>query len=169
MIGNALGVLAFSFLTVFRLKEAMAGAWQALFLALQSGAALLLYFRRMDAEEEVAWQWQLFAWASAFLPLMMQPRSVLLWQQFLPLPGLLLAVWSMFALDRSFSIAPAKRSLVRSGPYAYLRHPMYLGEVLSLLAVVLTSFSVRNLLIFSLFLLSLFWRMKQEEMLLYPQ
>ena len=112
---------------------------------------------------------QLVAWISALMPMLMQPASVGDWRILLPLPGLGLALWAMLALDRSFSVTPAKRELVSDGPYRVLRHPMYAGELLSLTGILLGNFSCWNGLGFVLFLLSLLWRIRKEEALLYNE
>lgn len=50
-----------------------------------------------------------------------------------------LVLWSLLALGRSFGIAPADRGLITWGPYRYIRHPMYLGELSLRAALVVTS------------------------------
>ena len=59
------------------------------------------------------------------------------------LPALLAGVlgyglifWSLLALGRRFGIAPADRGLAVHGPYRWLRHPMYLGELILRAALV---------------------------------
>ena len=47
-------------------------------------------------------------------------------------------VASLLALGRSFSIFPARRSLVVRGPYALVRHPVYLGELAMLVTAAAT-------------------------------
>lgn len=54
------------------------------------------------------------------------------------LTGYGLVLWSLLALGRSFGIAPADRGLVTHGPYRYIRHPMYLGELILRAALVVT-------------------------------
>ena len=38
-------------------------------------------------------------------------------------------VWALLVLRRNFSILPEVRTLVTRGPYAWIRHPLYLGYV----------------------------------------
>jgi protein-S-isoprenylcysteine O-methyltransferase Ste14 len=41
-------------------------------------------------------------------------------------------------LDRSLSVIPQARELVKRGPYARVRHPLYLGELVATLGLALT-------------------------------
>jgi protein-S-isoprenylcysteine O-methyltransferase Ste14 len=58
--------------------------------------------------------------------------------------GLAIAVLSLRALGRSFGFAAADRGLVQRGPYAVVRHPIYVSYVLLQLGYVLQSISLRN-------------------------
>jgi protein-S-isoprenylcysteine O-methyltransferase Ste14 len=51
--------------------------------------------------------------------------------------GLCLSLWSVWHLRSSFSILAEARRTVVSGPYRYLRHPLYLGEALTMLGACL--------------------------------
>jgi protein-S-isoprenylcysteine O-methyltransferase Ste14 len=57
------------------------------------------------------------------------------------------AVFARISLGRNIGFVPAQRDLVMSGAYAFVRHPIYGGVFLSMLGVLLRSYSVRNLLI----------------------
>lgn len=46
------------------------------------------------------------------------------------LAGTLLAFWSAWYLGTSFSLLPQARRLVTTGPYRFVRHPIYLGGLL---------------------------------------
>ncbi len=46
-------------------------------------------------------------------------------------------LWAMTHLKRSFSVMVEARGLVISGPYRYVRHPLYLGEALVLFGLAL--------------------------------
>jgi protein-S-isoprenylcysteine O-methyltransferase Ste14 len=78
----------------------------------------------------------------AVVPLAMVPMT---WQ-----PGWLLAattlgmiaayafvLWALVTLRRNFSIFPEARKLVRHGPYALVRHPLYAAYILTYLLVAL--------------------------------
>jgi protein-S-isoprenylcysteine O-methyltransferase Ste14 len=51
--------------------------------------------------------------------------------------GLCLSLWSVWHLRSSFSILAEARRTVVSGPYRYVRHPLYLGEALTMLGACL--------------------------------
>jgi protein-S-isoprenylcysteine O-methyltransferase Ste14 len=63
------------------------------------------------------------------------------------LVGLAICMLSFLALGRSFGFAAADRGLVRRGPYAVVRHPIYASYVLLQSGYLLQSISVRNALV----------------------
>ena len=65
----------------------------------------------------------------------------------LQLVGLATCVASFLSLGRSFGFVAADRGLVRKGPYAVVRHPIYASYVLLQLGYVLQSISLRNALV----------------------
>ena len=139
----------------------------ALLLAMQAGLAAFRLIFRKSAAYESPWHVQAIAWLSALLPLMVQVKPHATWWWALaPAPGLVLNLWAMVALGGSFSVAPADRGLAFSGPYRRLRHPMYASELTALLPVILLDLSAWNVAIGLIFLLSILWRIRQEEMLL---
>jgi protein-S-isoprenylcysteine O-methyltransferase Ste14 len=61
--------------------------------------------------------------------------------------GLALCVTSFLALGRSFGFVAADRGLVRRGPYAVVRHPIYASYLFLQFGYLLQSISVRNALV----------------------
>jgi protein-S-isoprenylcysteine O-methyltransferase Ste14 len=139
----------------------------AVMLFSQAGlAAMLMIFRRSTHVTAPVWV-QAIAWLSACLPLFFfVPESVSLWQGLLPVPGLALNLWALAALGTAFGISPAQRGLVTEGPYHWLRHPMYAGELLSLIGGLVAAFRVWNLALLLVFTASLIWRITREEQIL---
>jgi protein-S-isoprenylcysteine O-methyltransferase Ste14 len=160
---SVFGSLLFAFLLVVRIAQmAHYGLdFLGLLLALQAGLASFLLIFRSTAVREACPPFRLFAWLSAILPLAMQ--TVTGWQGLLAVPGLLFSLWALWSLGSSFSIAPAARQLVERGPYKLIRHPMYTGEVLSLLGACITAFSLWNACVFVLFTATVYLRVMKEE------
>jgi protein-S-isoprenylcysteine O-methyltransferase Ste14 len=65
----------------------------------------------------------------------------------LQLFGLAICVTSFLALGRSFGFVAADRGLVRRGPYAIVRHPIYASYLLLQAGYLLQSISLRNALV----------------------
>lgn len=72
-------------------------------------------------------------------------------------------LWAMWTLRRSFSITVEARALITGGPYRWIRHPIYLGEILCAGAIMIWRFSYVNLIIFFLFIVIQLARAKWEE------
>ncbi len=53
------------------------------------------------------------------------------------------------------------------GPYRFIRHPMYLGELISLAGAVIGDPSIWNIMLIHLLLLTLLLRMRWEERLVF--
>jgi len=153
-----IGAILFFFLFLVRLAQGGFG----IPLAVQSLLAAVFLALRRRARRSAGCLWQALAWTSAFLPmLMVVPDRAAGWG----LPGLALSIWALLSLGTAFDIAPADRGLVRRGPYRFMRHPMYAGELLALLPFCFVS--PRNMMIFVLFSLCLVARMWKEDSLLY--
>jgi len=60
--------------------------------------------------------------------------------------GICVSLWALAHLRNSFSILAEARRLVTSGPYRYVRHPLYLGEAATMLGLCLTLGTVTALL-----------------------
>jgi protein-S-isoprenylcysteine O-methyltransferase Ste14 len=79
------------------------------------------------------------------------------------LGGVVFAAFSLAHLGRSFSLMAEARRLVMDGPYAFVRHPLYLGEAISTLGLTLQFRSPLAFLLMTLQFAFQFQRMKNEE------
>ena len=82
------------------------------------------------------------------------------------LSGTCLSVAVLFRLGRSFSLMAEARKLVTSGPYAFVRHPLYLVEEIAVIGTLLQFLSLYTVAIFGIHLWIQIQRMKNEEAVL---
>jgi protein-S-isoprenylcysteine O-methyltransferase Ste14 len=80
--------------------------------------------------------------------------------------GLAFSVYAVLHLGRSFSVMAEARHLVVDGPYARIRHPLYLGEAIATLGLTLQFLAAFTLLVLSLQLAFQIIRMRNEEVVL---
>ena len=80
--------------------------------------------------------------------------------------GVLSAGYAMFCLGRSLGIVVSVREVVLSGPYRYVRHPIYLGYLFILVGLFLTACTLRMGVLTLGALALLVWRARLEEELL---
>ena len=80
--------------------------------------------------------------------------------------GSLLSAWVLGWLGRSFSITAQARRLVTTGPYAIVRHPLYVCEEIAVIGVTLMCFSPVAVVIAAVQWLFQLRRMHNEERVL---
>ena len=83
--------------------------------------------------------------------------------------GMTVALWSRIALGRYWSdkvILQTEHRLIRSGPYAMMRHPLYSGVLLAVLGTALVLGEVRGLVSFAVLLVNYAIKAKREERIL---
>jgi len=80
--------------------------------------------------------------------------------------GTLMALVALSKLGRSWSMMPEARKLITTGPYAIVRHPMYLSEQIAIAGIVLQNFSLYALALFTIHFWIQVQRMKNEEKVL---
>jgi len=74
-----------------------------------------------------------------------------------------LTIWGMWTLRHAFSITVEARALVTGGPYRFVRHPIYLGEILAAAGVTVLRFSPVNCILLALFVCLQLLRAHWEE------
>jgi protein-S-isoprenylcysteine O-methyltransferase Ste14 len=76
------------------------------------------------------------------------------------------AVWSLRSLGRNVSVLAQARNLADSGPYRWVRHPLYTGEIVSSLGLAVLAGSLAALAVWLGFCLLQVYRALREEQLL---
>jgi protein-S-isoprenylcysteine O-methyltransferase Ste14 len=87
----------------------------------------------------------------------------------LTLAGVAFAIWARVHIGRYWSGTVALKvghELVRTGPYAHVRHPIYTGVLVMLAGTALAIARYGALLAFLLLLADLIWKSRREEALL---
>ena len=157
---NIFGAAFFVFLFMIRVMQFSDGNITAVFLAVQSALAAFFLVMHKPVERIGHPLMSIVSWLCALLPLAFNVEDTNI---FYSLPGLLLALWSLTALGFSFSIAPEDRGVVTRAPYSFIRHPMYLGESLSLLGLCIAAENIWNWFALLLFVCLLVVRIFAEE------
>lgn len=104
------------------------------------------------------------------LPFLRKPplvtQGMLLVADFIIAFGMVLSIYSIYSLGRSFSIIPQARKLIQSGPYRLVRHPIYLGELISIFGVILAGLTIPKTILYCALVVCQVYRAYQEEKLL---
>ncbi|MBV8717109.1 MAG: isoprenylcysteine carboxylmethyltransferase family protein [Chloroflexi bacterium] len=77
--------------------------------------------------------------------------------------GTLWTIWSLAFLGRCFGLFPEARGLVQSGPYRLVRHPVYLGELISAVGMLVAKPHPLIVLVFGVFVALQYGRTVYEE------
>jgi protein-S-isoprenylcysteine O-methyltransferase Ste14 len=77
--------------------------------------------------------------------------------------GPAIAFWGMLHLGRSFGVYVTVRTVVMTGPYKWIRHPMYLGWIFMNIGLVLANFSGFYFLLFAINLPLIIYRAGLEQ------
>jgi protein-S-isoprenylcysteine O-methyltransferase Ste14 len=137
------------------------------FMVLATGFTVV---RLPPKKESLGWMPRILAIAGTFmtltlivLPQVSIPPLAKLIATILVIVGTGLSAFCMIWLGRAFSIDAQARRLVTSGPYAIVRHPLYVCEAVTLLGVALGNLSVWSIAIVTVNLAVQYWRVVNEE------
>lgn len=81
----------------------------------------------------------------------------------LGLVGAGFSIWAISHLRASFGLRPAVRTLVTSGPYRRIRHPLYVGEIIHVLGIAILAATPAGLWLFVIAVAMQAVRAKIEE------
>jgi protein-S-isoprenylcysteine O-methyltransferase Ste14 len=82
------------------------------------------------------------------------------------LTGTIMMLITVRHLGRSFSLVPQARSVVQTGPYRWIRHPLYLSEEIAIVGVVLRFLTPLTVAVLVVHIAIQVWRILYEEDLL---
>jgi protein-S-isoprenylcysteine O-methyltransferase Ste14 len=107
-----------------------------LLLASEALVVALTVIRRTAGEVDRTWKARLLTIVATFGPPLVRPDSIRsLGPEMLTVAlagiGLIIVVLGKLSLGRSFGLAPANRGVVSTGMYRFLRHPIYLGYLVT--------------------------------------
>lgn len=138
-----------------------------LLLASEALVAALTLVRRSAAAVDRTWTARLLTAFSTFGPPLVRPASVAgtpeTFTILLTAVGLMIVVLGKLSLGRSFGLAPANRGIVRSGLYRFLRHPIYLGYLITHIGFVIANPLNWNLVLLGCADVALMLRACREE------
>lgn len=113
-----------------------------LLLVLRDFAAAYFFSKRKVAQSKGSRSLTIVAYISSAVPLLylgptVSLKTIFLVSDLLAIIGFLIVVFATLELGTSIGISPANRGIVRSGIYRYLKHPMYIGYIISEIGLVM--------------------------------
>jgi protein-S-isoprenylcysteine O-methyltransferase Ste14 len=133
--------------------------------------AFILFRRSTKSITLRPWDWAV-GFAGTFLSLLIGPSSAE-WA-LVPAPvagmimlfGVALHLSAKLTLRRSFGVVAANRGVVASGPYRFIRHPMYAGYFFVQLGLLASGPNLQNVVFILASWMCFIWRIAAEERLL---
>jgi protein-S-isoprenylcysteine O-methyltransferase Ste14 len=169
LISKIVIVTLFSSMAMRLAKDAAATGHVTGMLLLASEALVvaLTLVRRSAATVDRTWNARLLTALSTFGPPLVRPAAF----SFAPEPitiaisavGLIIVVLGKLSIGRSFGLAPANRGIVSTGLYRFVRHPIYLGYLITHVGFVLANGANWNLLVLGAADVALMMRAVCEE------
>ncbi len=167
-------ILAFYCWLIFRIVEPCiaSGSWGSLILLPSEGVVVFLILIRSTTEKvsrrPMDWVLAFSATTAALLvsPVQEQPLLSPAIGATVMLVGMFVQIHAKLVLGRSMGCVAAQRELKFAGPYQYVRHPMYLGYLITHCGFLMLNPSVWNVGAYSLCYALQIPRLLAEERLL---
>jgi protein-S-isoprenylcysteine O-methyltransferase Ste14 len=141
-----------------------------LLLASEGLVVALTLVRRSAGSIDRTWSARLMTAFSTFGPPLVRPVSVAGAPESFTIAitaiGLMVVVAGKISLGRSFGLAPANRGVVCGGLYRFVRHPIYLGYLITHVGFVVANPADWNLVVLAIADVALMLRAKREELTL---
>lgn len=152
------------------LPSGLAGSWYNLMLVVSESIVVIFVLIRRSTTNITAHpgQWMI-AVGGTLAPTLVEGRGAPFWPEVgleTMMAGTLLQLGAKLSLRRSFGIVAADRGVRIGGPYGVIRHPMYLGYMITHIGFFLSMPTLWNLAIYALAWALLLTRILQEERLL---
>jgi protein-S-isoprenylcysteine O-methyltransferase Ste14 len=114
-----------------------------LLLASEALVVGLTLVRRTAGTVDRTWRARVLTIVATFGPPLVKPTSAALAPETLTImiasAGLIIVVLGKLSLGRSFGLTPANRGVVSTGLYKFVRHPIYLGYLITHLGFVIAN------------------------------
>ena len=139
-IGCLYAALAERFWTSFLIRH----DWKDLMaLTSETLVVLMMLLRRPAREMSRRWSDWLLAFGATCLPLLIEPNdpahyTATMAGAWLMGLGFALQIWCKYHIFRNFGVAPALRHVVSTGPYRFVRHPIYASYAVFQIGLILT-------------------------------
>ncbi len=160
-------------ITVTQAQFAASAASSAARIIFMSLIVVLFLIRKPPVSKAAGLQPRVSALTGTFLLMalvLLPPPEPTLSQSILGLTlvatGSAFCVIAISYLGRSFSIMAEARELVTHGPYAFVRHPLYLAEEIAVLGAIVIFFSLPAVLLLFVHVAIQLQRMRNEEAVL---
>lgn len=138
-----------------------------LLLASEALVVALTLVRRPSAIVDRSWLARLLTAFSTFGPPLVRPVAQAGTPEnftiVITAVGLMVVVLGKLSLGRSFGLTPANRGIVRTGLYRFVRHPIYLGYLITHVGFVIANPSEWNLVLLGIADMALLLRACREE------
>jgi protein-S-isoprenylcysteine O-methyltransferase Ste14 len=109
-------------------------------------------------------------WIPFAIPLLHGSPPGAVWQgvsDVLLLAGTAWAVWSLRSLGRNLSVIAQARDVADRGPYRWIRHPLYVGEIVSSLGLAIAAHSLAAIAVWlGICALQAYRAVREEQLLL---